>query len=313
MLPLSGATVGIEALARWMHLDAHQGSAIALPRDPREGPTDSPIRLSGVGYPPRLLAIDDQGFSTGFGRCDSQHKGPTLLALGDSTTVMSTTSNGRHADFINTWPLMLGQHLGPAWQVCVIAESGYHPSDLVALLVALGDRVKADLTVLMICENDLANQAPRHVDRVDGTWIIRTEPQNVEVYRSLWHPWLHDHSEAFRYLSWRASRWTGESVKTAYPHDERTTVSALAASSLRSAHVYYLPPLVPGGDADPQVTSLATQSGRDITPIPLPPIPTDLRREPADSVHLNRAGHAWVAEFMARQLSSEAQLGPSRR
>jgi len=306
-LTMVAMVVGVELLARWMILDAHQGEAIAAYTDPRGDPRDVPEALRDVDYLPRLFRLHEEGLETAFGSCSADHPGPTLLALGDSTTVETSAPETEDRAFVGTWPFIVGEGLGADWQVCVIAECGYHPSDFPPLVQAFSQVIEPDLTILLMCENDIWTEMPRHLDRSGGRWLLRYEPQYFLAWERYQNEWLFEHSHAWRYLSWRRAMRTSESEMIERPGVGREAGDALIELKRFMPRVFAIAPLVAGSSVSQRVWRLSRQSGLDISIIRWPADPLPLRRQPNDEGHMNAEGHRWVAEHMLGELRQEGE------
>ncbi len=288
----AATAAGVEAYSRHAGLDRLQ-----LERMPVAAQlVTPPPQLSAVDYLPREFRLDAQGFDTAFGRCDLGWPGRTLLALGDSTTVQ-TTVDGQPEDHQGSWPLLVGQALGPDWQICVLAEDGYHPSDLATLWQALDLDLQPDLAVLLMCSNDLVDRRPRSLVQEGGQTFLAWTPDQPVVWRQLWNPWLYQRSEAYRHFTWRMALATDDAARIPTQVQGRPTGPALAAlDDALDLLVFYLPDLVAGQGAPPALARLAQEGGVEIQPVQTGADPEALRREPIDPVHLNEAGHARVAQ-----------------
>lgn len=301
LLSLAAAAAGAEAYVRWAGIESAAWPSIAFVGAP-------PMGLPGVDYLPRGFRLTDDGFSTQAGVC-RRDPGPgvrTLLALGDSTTVQSTAPDGRPVENDATWPLLLARQLGAGWQVCTVAEMGYHPSDLVAVLDAIGDRVAPTETVLLLCDNDFTEQRPRTVVSRRGVHVLATPPQKVSVWAWGWSRFLFDRSSAYRVASAAAAARTGEArwVQAAQP--PRLSGDALRALGRLRPIAFHLPPLRDTWPRSGRVDQAAAEGGLTIETLPRPERPLELRREPHDEVHLNAAGHAWLAGIVAARLGGAA-------
>ena len=308
-----GLLVGLEVVARWLHLDARQGQAIQMPQSfPqwRQHAGADFETFTGVDYPPRGFVLGKDGYTSAFGPCDFHHEGPTLLALGDSTTV-ETTGEGS-GDFDPTWPKMVGAALGPQWQVCVIAEVGYHPTDLQAMWSLVRKQLHPTVAVLLLCDNDLVGQRPRYPMRVGDAWALFDEPSTVTQWTGLRIPALFKTSEAWRFLSWRIAEAAGQGERL-----EREVIHRPASEAIieldadLDLHLYHLPPLTNGWARDPLVDALAKDGGVPITEVALPPDASPYRRDGQDTVHMSGSGHVLVAAQVAADLARQgAPSGP---
>jgi len=200
------AGVWAETTARRLHLDYRQGPAMSTSSLATRPAVVGGVDLTGMDYLPRVLAIHDGVLRTGFGACLLRSERPTILALGDSTTVQGSME-GKPSEFLETWPTRLP--VGPDAQVCALAEVGYHPSDLATLVAAFGDRLRADRTVLLLCGNDLGGQAPRAFLEVAGSSSLVEAPRTFRYWRRLWSPWLAERSEAYRFASYTMASRSG--------------------------------------------------------------------------------------------------------
>jgi lysophospholipase L1-like esterase len=297
VLALAVAAAGAEAWVRWAGIESRAWPSIAFIGDPPRG-------LPGVDYLPRGFRLTDDGLRTPTGVC-LRDPGPgvqTLLVLGDSTTVQSTDAEGRPVENLATWPQQLPGLLGAAWQVCTLAEMGYHPSDLAALLAAAEGHVRPSRTVVLLCENDLGEHPARALVSRRGVTVLATPPQQATVWAWGWSPFLFQRSAAYRVASAALARRTGDARRIATPHPARQPAEALRALSRWDPLVLLLPPLHAAWARPALADGLATKAGVAIESLPRPSDPEALRREPHDTVHLNAAGHVWLAGVVAARL-----------
>jgi len=301
LITLASAALAVEATARHMQLDLHQGRPIQANTDPRGLAHEVPAALRDVDYLPRIFALDERGLETSFGSCSADFPGSTLLAMGDSLTVETHTAQGE-ALFVDTWPLLLARQLGPDWQVCVIAECGYHPTDFPVLARAVSEVIAPDLSVLLMCDNDFGPQLPRHLVRGGEGWILRHEPEAYTYWTGVVSTWLFRRSEAWRYFSWRLAIETGEGEEWPRDHVLRPDMAGLRGLGFLDPVVFTLPLLEAGASATIKARSAQWTSEVKVRELPLPAEPHQLRRAPEDDLHMNHLGHRWVAERMLEQI-----------
>lgn len=311
-LVLAGTLGGIEQWARRRHLDLWQGLNTGMPGTDTVPRSGHGVDLSDVDYVPRGFALTPTGFTSRWGACDLTR--PHWLALGDSTTTQ-TTDDGRPSDFANAWPRGVRTG-GPP--VCVLAEVGYHPSDLVALVEALGDRLAPERTLLLLCGNDLGEVTPRRATNVQGRWALASPPTRFTVWKDAHWPWLFSHSEAWRFTTWQIALRTGRSsTLPAAPTEVRQALPALRRLAELRPITLMLPRLEAAWMRPVELDGIARDAGLDVSLVPRPPDPVALRRDNNDTVHLNEQGHAWVAAaFQAEVDAAEAAgspLPPRRR
>ena len=307
------AAGGVELVARARQLDRMQLERVAVDGgEPFGGSSEQAIapawreRAAPLieGYLPAGFRLDDDGFDSRHGRCDFQHPGPTLLALGDSTTIMSSDPDAAGppmgaGDPAWTWPALLAAQLPPDTQVCTVAELGFHPQDHARFLELLGPALDPALVVVLLCSNDLEAQAPRVRQDDAGGSIYYVSSGTQAAHRALPLRPLFARSEAFRFLHWRAAlRWPEAALDLPSPRFPATP----AADSLRrldelsrSLALFYLPELrdeLPASGRALEDLDVAVQV------LDLPSPRPALRYNPQDPVHMNRRGHRAVAELM---------------
>lgn len=288
---------GVEGYARSQHLDQRQGSAIAATgrevQHQAEGRFD-PTGDWGVAYLPRGLTEGPGGFTTPWGGCDLSWSGRTVLVLGDSVTRQATPGPHTHA---GTWPMQL------TWpedvQVCVLAEDGYHPAEYAAMADKLRrDGLEPDLTLIVLCENDLQDLPARYPVHVDGRLALYEPPSHTLAWAPAWQPWLYGQSEAFRFVHWRlAVAQPQRAAKIPASTSERQVAPALLElQAAGPTRIWFLPPLrVQDDPLSGARLATVSQTVPDIQVLDRSDDPVSLRRAPDDHVHLNDAGHAWIA------------------
>ncbi len=303
---LVGTLGAIEHWARREHLDLWQGLNTGMPGTDTVPRSAHGVDLSAVDYVPRGFTLTPTGFTSRWGTCDLTR--PHWLALGDSTTTQ-TTAGGRTTDFANAWPLAIRTG-GPP--VCVLAEVGYHPSDLVALIEALGDRLRPERTLLLLCGNDLGDVTPRRATRVQGRWALASPPTQFTVWKDAHWPWLFSHSEAWRFTSWQLALRTGRSATLpAAPTEVRRAVPALRRLAELRPITRMVPRLEAAWMRPVELAGIAREAGLDVAMVPRPADPVALRRDSNDAVHLNERGHAWVAAaFQAEIDATNTRVAP---
>ncbi len=295
---------GAELYARRARLDLLQYDSMRVD-DNLVAPSPALVD-AGVEFLPRGFVQDEAGFTTGFGRCDLDWPGRTLLALGDSTTVQ-TAVDGVPQAHAGTWPLLAAQALGDDWQACVLAENGYHPSDLVALWQGMALDLQPDHVALLLCENDLVPQKPRQLARRGGETLLLSRPNHDIVWRQLWNPWLYARSEAYRHLTWRMALRTGDQAALATYVPGRDHVGALRRLvSALDPQLLYLPPLVAGPVDRTRLDPLAAALDRPIAVVDLGDDPQRYRLEPEDTVHVDAAGHRRIARQVVQAVQGAA-------
>lgn len=311
--------VAAEVLARHMRLDLRSGEAIAVAS---AGPKGLHARAGGLGadgepdFLPRGFKRDAQGFDSGWGRCDFDHPGPTVLALGDSTTRQSARPGYQGQDSQPddrsewTWPAQLSALLSPEVQVCVLAEDGYHPHDLALLAPEIIRRLQPVTTVYLMCSNDLQERPQRLMVEIDEDWLsYHQAPSYSLVWRPLYQPWLLKHSEAFRFAHHRLAQDSAWAIRIPLDVPYMQPVPALQEleRSSQQLQVFYLPEISEQQTADLQrrLEGIVQSSGVAIRPVQLPQPKQRFRRESWDTVHLNRDGHALVADAILQQLPQE--------
>ncbi|MCB9778119.1 MAG: SGNH/GDSL hydrolase family protein [Alphaproteobacteria bacterium] len=279
-----GAT---EAIARKLRLDLYQGRPVA------EFTTQDPPMDLGLPFPPRMLEVDADGFRTVYGTCRRDFAGSTLLVIGDSTTLQGF-HDGRPSEVDGTWPQLVADRLGPDWQVCVLAEVGWHPQDELAAAELL-DLSFVDRTVVLLCVNDLTPAPRRYVDRIGDQWAIIEGATEYTAWAPLGTPPTLWRSEAFRYLSWRMATATGDGVQVPTDGGATSSVDAIAGlDALLHPTFYYLPELVPGAHRA-HALAVGADAGVEMHVIALPDDPLPLRRGKGERYHLGIPGHALVA------------------
>ncbi len=310
--------LGIEALARYMKLDQRQGQAMALSTDGSfESPGQVPLETTGIDYLPSGFSMDSQGFDSIWGRCDYGFKGPSVLAMGDSTTrYCSRKSTGADSPDLS-WPSVLAARLGPARQVCVVAEAGYHPADILALYDVLGPPLRPAVLVLLLCANDLVDISHRKAMNIGGRAVFYQEPRQRLAFRPMYWPWLFHGSEAFRFFHWRfALLMPAWAFAVPVPEERRLLGTMSARSSLlelkeKVEHlvVFFIPPLTEEHeDADRRLQEMRESTGIDIHSVVLPSPVSRFRRNTEDTVHMNQDGHAIVAGAVFSYLESDPGL-----
>jgi lysophospholipase L1-like esterase len=260
----------------------------------------------GVDYLPDDFVLEEGGYHSRWEFCDFDHEGPTILALGDSTTRQSMRIEGeaRYGDQPeDTWPKLLQARLGGDVQVCVAAENGFHPRDLAMMLAALQPRLEPDLVVALLCANDLIELAPRvRVRRGDALVFYRALPERLVIPAAYWYP-LYVRSEAYRFLHWRLARLLPGLSGTirVQLRDAFGTDEALRRLDAPPAElgVWFLPELGQDDEAvQAKVELLSTRSGVPIRAVPLPQPRERFRRTEDDPVHMNLEGHERVVDAM---------------
>lgn len=281
----------VEATSWWMNLDGRQGEAfVALGTSTVHGGEDLGLPLT-----PRGLKRRADGLDTPFGPCQRDFAGKTLLVLGDSTTVQSSV-DGQLVDFVATWPGFLRQELGPGWQVCVLAEMGFHPADHEQLLPVVRSYLPTELVaVILLCENDLGGQRERLRTRYRGEEVTGLKTSAMRAWPPMGTGLLWRRSQAWRYLSYRMAERTGEAVEVPIPVVERSAEQALAGLAGQvPLSAFYLPRLE-GQDRGAKAILLGETIGLPMQVLSLPEPVAALAREPSDKVHLNQAGHRLIA------------------
>lgn len=300
-LSVGTGLAGVEALAWWMNLDGRQGEDfVALGTSTLHGGEDL-----GLPMTPRGLRRTATGLETPFGPCRRDFSGQTLLVLGDSTTVQSTI-HGQPTDIVSTWPLFLAQELGPDWQVCVLAEMGFHPADHEQLLAVVRPHLPSRLqAVILLCENDLGSQRERLRTRSHGEEVAGLKPTAMRAWPPMGTGLLWRRSQAWRYLSFRMAERTGEIVSMPIPVVERSAEQALTAlANDLPLTAWYLPRL-DGQDRGEQASQLAARAAVPVLIVDLPVPPSSVARQPDDKVHLNEAGHRLIAAQIGAWLLRE--------
>ena len=324
-LTLVALLAAVEISARVMDLDQLQHESIAVAAGKSLGETWhqggaegwlEAVEALNVDYLPDDFRLESGGFHSRWGFCDFDFEGPSILAMGDSSTRQTmTTGDGPRAGDLSehTWPRLLSKRLGPAVQVCVAAENGYHPRDLSKLLDALQPRLEPAMVVALLCENDLSELSPRvRVDRGDAYVFYRAVPHRMVLPSLYWYP-LYASSEAYRFTLWRLALAmpdrAGEievRLRDAFGVDEALRRMDDQPGALS---VFYLPPLDDSRlDLDSRVGELAQRSGVDIRAVELSPPRAEFRRTDEDPVHINVLGHLRVVDAMLPVV--RAALGP---
>ena len=302
--------LGLEYAARVMHLDARQGVPMEVPEE-----ADAAGRVlvayaptPGVDYLPRRFKLDDAGFYSAFGRCDFAFQGKTFVAIGDSTTVQTTLPDGSGNEWDASWAKLLGAKLGSGWQMCVLAEVGYHPTDELDLWNLLGGKLHADAAAVLLCDNDLTGQAVRQTSKVGGKWVLFTTPDRLAQWTKDPFPKLFEASEAWRFVSWRLADMTGEARELRRDVRHRQAAEALHELDL-SIHprFYHVPPLTPDSTRVARVDELQKAASVKIVEVDLPADKVSLQRQPGDTVHMAYEGHHRLAEQVYADLFGSAQ------
>ncbi|MFT5587197.1 MAG: lysophospholipase L1-like esterase, partial [Cognaticolwellia sp.] len=251
----------------------------------------------GVAYLPRGMTETHTGFQTPWGRCDYDWDGRTVLILGDSVTRQASEGRDTH---LGTWPLQI------EWpndvQICVLAEDGYHPAEYAAMAKYVQDRgLEPDLTLIVLCENDLADRPARYSVTLNGRLALYEPPSHTLAWGPAWQPWLYGQSEAFRFAHWQlAIADPDRAARIPVSVPSLQVVSAL--QSLQAAgptQMWYLPPLQLQDDpfSVAELNALSHEiPGIDV--LDRSDDPVGLRRRADDPIHLNDAGHAWIAAQM---------------
>ncbi len=305
------ASFAVEWCARSMQLDIRQQQAIAIAAgaQPENSPGDtySTLLSSEIGasldYLPRGFRLEKHGFQGNWGWCDFAFDGPSVLVLGDSTTrqSMALEEGANAGDFArHTWPALLQQELGDGVQVCVIAEDGYHPQDLLVFVQLLEPLLKPVAVLGLLCENDLMDFTPRvALEREDGVVFYRAQPRRM-VFSPLLSRSLYQWSEAYRFLQWR--------LALAFPrYQDHVDVHLVGAKALEQIlsemetatgrlGLFFLPTLQDERQdyLRRRLAVVERTSGVDIVPVPLHAPLSQFRKDPPDTVHVNVAGHRQV-------------------
>jgi len=312
-LTLAASLCSLELAARALALDTRQSEAIAFssqhaPREVNVGEGDpawlQATRELDLPYLPRGFQLHDDGFENAWGRCSFSHPGPTILALGDSTTYETRPLTGRSLDHLqqHTWPAYLGQRLGDAVQICVLAEVGYHPSDLAELAAWFRERRQPDLVIALLCDNDLhAEDLRRQVIRGDRIYLY-SPPSHWLIWQPARVDWLLARSEAFRFLHWRMALVQPAHSHRLPRHVPAPTPVGQALNSLGTREqvlLFYLPLLVSTAPDRPEaLRQLEGQLIAPVTTVDLPGFRAIYRNNPDEDMHLNSRGHAQVTGFM---------------
>jgi lysophospholipase L1-like esterase len=288
---------GLEGYARSQALDLRQGSAIAATgrevQHQAEGRFD-PTGDWGVAYLPRGLTEGPAGFTTPWGSCSLDWSGRTVLVLGDSVTRQATPGPHTHG---GTWPMQL------TWpedvQVCVLAEDGYHPAEYAAMADKVRrDGLEPDLTLIVLCENDVQDLPARYPVQLDGRVALYEPPTHTLAWAPAWQPWLYAHSEAFRFAHWRLAVANPDQAAQIPATVTQRDVSPalLALQDAGPTEIWFLPPLrVQDDPLSSGRLENVNQTVSGIRVLDRGTDPASLRRQPDDHVHLNDAGHAWIA------------------
>ena len=290
----------VEGYARNQHLDVRQGSAIALGGRQIQSHTAGRQDMTGewgVAYLPRGLMETHTGFQTPWGPCDYDWDGRTVLILGDSVTRQASEGPNTH---LGTWPLQIA--LPNDVQLCVLAEDGYHPAEYAAMIQYVQARgLVPDLTLIVLCENDLLDRPARYSVYLNGTLALYEPPSHTLAWGPAWQPWLYGHSEAFRFAHWQlAIADPDRAVRIPVSVPSMQVVSAL--QSLQAAgptQIWYLPLLQL--QEDPHSVARLNALSQEIPGIDVldrSGDPHGLRRRADDPIHLNDAGHAWITAQM---------------
>ncbi len=315
------AAGGMELLARHMQLDLTQLERVAV----AEGNAFGGSRLDAIapawrdraaplleGYLPTGFSLDEQGFESHMGRCRFDHLGPTVLVLGDSTTVMTADPDSHQppmgaGDPSQTWPALLAAELGPGIQVCTLAELGFHPQDHARFVQVLAPALDPALVVVLLCSNDLEPLAPR-VRQPDGEGSIYYGSTGTQqAHGALPLPWLFARSEAWRHLQWRAAqRWPEAVIELPSPRYPAKPASEslreLVASGPPVA-LFYLPELW-DDSSPPDLEDL----GVEARVVGLPAPREALRYSPNDPVHMNADGHRAVVGVVGPEVRAVLDL-----
>lgn len=306
LLPVVVGLGGVELWARQQDLDHRQGQAIALQGEPLQDFVEGKLASEewGVAYLPTDLEADRRGFATRWGACAYDHPGRTLLVFGDSTTVQGTPQNEPHG----TWPARLS--LPEDVQLCVVAEMGYHPGEYLALARHLREEgLEPDLTLVLLCENDLSDLQARIGVEVDGREALYQPPTHRLAFAPLWNPWLFERSEAFRFVSWRmAEAWPQHQARipAGVAPMRESAPSLQGLQELGPTEIFYAPPLRGWVTPNPLLRHVQQQVP-ELHVLEWGPDPVSLRRQSDDDVHFNDRGHAVVVE--AAQRAVDEHLG----
>jgi len=315
-LTLLASLAAIELAARVLELDQLQREAIAVAAGANQGESWqdessreawlAAVERMGVDYLPDEFRLEDDGFHSRWGFCAFDFDGLTVLAMGDSTTrqTMIRLNGVDYGDQPeDTWPVLLGDELGPGVQVCVVAENGFHPRDLAMILDALQPRFEPAAVLALLCENDFDELPPRvRVEHGDAFVFYQAVPRR-KVLAPLYHEWLYPRSEAYRFMHWRLSllfpAWAAE-VRIELD-DALGVADAFRRMDDQPGELamFYLPILEPqAATQDPRAAALARRAGVSIRPVNLPKPAVPFRRTDDDAVHLNQAGHQHVVDAM---------------
>ena len=307
----------MEGYARLRHLDRLRARATAVGGRQTAA---SHFQLSpadwDLPYFPRVFDLDDQRLITAWGTCRFDHPGRTVLVLGDSTTRQASGGgigdNSPEGEAARTWPALLAGSLPSDIQVCVVAEDGYHPADHLELLRRLAPRMRPDLVVLLLCANDLVDQAEWVGVARDGWVVVYEMPTTVPVFRPMWSPWLFEHSEAFRFLHWQLSSRFGQRYDLAVEERPRQALASLAAIQAQAPALLmaYLPMLDDADQDDLLARRRLVAEGLPHQLLSLQPPWDPLRREAGDRMHLSDRGHALVAEQLEPSILSALPPAP---
>lgn len=284
--------LGLEGVARWLALDWRQGHAMAV----QEGMVQT-ARRTGLAFPPRILELTPDGFTTRFGPCVTRFQGQSLVVLGDSVTVMTASQAERSGEFQGSWPLLLAGRLGPGWQVCVLAEIGWHPKDALATLERLRALLPPHHLVVQLCSNDATAHRDTRIFRWSNQDYLVLRPNVLRGWPGYYNRWLWERSEAFRYWSWRRATATGEAFEVRVELADDGSFSAHRALRDAGAIFFFTPPL---DEVDSRGPTLAWA----VAPAPVITVPVgpDDRRTPEDTVHLGPSGHQAFADTVYEAL-----------
>ncbi len=303
--------VGVEGLARYMHMDARQGEPMTAPGAPK-GYLSDYVRTPGVDYTPRKWKLDDDGFDDGFGHCDFHFHGKTFLAFGDSTTVWGTLPDGDNRDWISSWATLLKKDIPADWQVCTIAEVGYHPVDYLDMWRLLAGRLHPDAATVLLCENDLTGQPERIAANVGGEWTLFHSPEQMTEWADDPFPSLYEPSEAWRFMSWRIADHTGAKrmIHRDVPHRQASDALTTLEGEM-DLKIYYLWPLTADSARNVHVDELQTAVGKPIVDVDLPAEKVPLQLQPGDTVHMNHIGHERFEAQVLRDTFGRAAPTPA--
>lgn len=314
--------LALEGYARARHLDRLRARTTAVGGRQTAA---SDFQLSpldwDVPYFPRVFSLQSEVLQTAWGTCRADHPGRTVLVLGDSTT-RQASGGGRgdaspQGEAARTWPALLAPDLPADVQLCVVAEDGYHPADHLALLRRLAPILEPDLVLVLLCANDLVDQAQWVGVAQDGWVVVYELPATAPAFRPLWNPWLWSHSEAFRFVSWRLVERFGHGfdlpVGGAQPRRAIQSLHDLLAEA-PDLRLFYLPMLDDGDPDDLAARQRLVAEGIPHQALSLTAPWEPLRREAGDRMHLSDQGHAAVARqvlpAVAQALSTPGGSSP---